>query len=177
MSHPKVIFTATLAAGLIMFAVEAVSYSVFGGLYADFLGKILKPGFTFVYGAKLLFINILIGFFIAAVFDSVYSGLPGGFLRKGINFSFMVWGIQALPFALRLSISTTMDKSLFWLIMFQYLVSAVIVSFAMAGIFGEYKASLEKQKNNGQAQDIYGKHKEEKNVTDDKKNSPDIPAD
>lgn len=176
MSRPKIILTATLTAGLIMFAVEITAYAVFGGIYADFLGKILDTGFTPVYVIKLLFVNIAIGFFIAAVFDSIYAGLPGGFLRKGINFAFMVWGIQALPFALRLIISTNMDKSLFWLIIFQYLISAVIVSFAMAGIFGEYKASLEKDKNSGPVQSFHGKRKEEKNGGNDKKNSADIPV-
>ena len=177
MSSPRVILTATFAAGLIMFVTEAVTYSVFGGIYSGFLGGILKTGFVPVYAFKMLAVNIVIGFFIAAVFDSIYSGLPGGFLRKGINFAFMLWGLQALPFALKISISTPADKSFFWLVMFQYLVSAVIVSFAMAGIFGEYKASHERNKASGNVPEAKIRDKEEKKNEDDKKNCPDIPAD
>lgn len=161
MSHTRVILTATFAAGLIMFVTEAVTYSVFGGLYSEFMGKMLKTGFLPLYGIKLLGVNIIIGFFVAAVFDSIYAGLPGGFLRKGINFAFVLWGIQALPFALKITISTGADKSLLWLFMFQYLVSAVIVSFAMAGIFGEYKASIENNKAAARTEPEHGPVKEE----------------
>lgn len=177
MSHSRVIITATFAAGLIMFLTEAVTYSVFGGVYSEFMGKMLNTGFIPFYALKLFAVNIIIGFFVAAVFDSIYAGLPGGFLRKGINFAFVLWGIQTLPFALKISISTGADRSLFWLFMFQYLVSAVIVSFAMAGIFGEYKASLEKNREPIKKEPEAGPRTEEAKNEADKKNCPDIPAD
>ena len=147
MNKTKLIFYVTLVIGVLLFVLEAISYSFFGNEYKRYLGSMLSIYSKVFFILKLLGINLIIGMFITMVYDTVYKALPGGFLRKGLNFAFLLWGLEILPFLLHMyiSIHSAAQNRFFMLILMQYLIINLIVAFVITGLYDEFYLKAQKK--------------------------------
>lgn len=165
MEKLKMFLKITLICGVALFLLEAAAFFIFKDNYRLYFGIFLKTDSSFFFLIKLLIINFIIAFLIIVVFDSIYEALPGGFLRKSINFAFILWALQTLPFLLHFFISTKFVKDLFLIIFLQYLIIETIIAFMITGIYDEFylKKKVEKEKiKEGEKKD----EKNDKNISD-----------
>lgn len=138
MEKIKLLFKVTFIIGIILFLLELISFYIFKNIYIQYMKDFLQIGLPFVFAIKLLIINFIIAFIIVTIFDSIYEALPFGFLRKSINFAFILWGLQTIPFLLHFYISTKFVNNLFLIIFLQYLIIETILAFVITGIYDEF---------------------------------------
>ncbi len=165
MQKLKMFLKITLILGISLFLLEAASFSIFKEKYRLYFGTFLNTGMAPEFLFKLLFINFVIAFLIIVIFDSIYESLPGGFLRKSINFAFLLWALQTIPFLLHFFISTRFVKDLFLIIFLQYLVIETIIAFIITGIYDEFYLKKREGKNKIEEKIIKkGEQKDETNI-------------
>jgi hypothetical protein len=92
-----------------------------------------------VFAMKLLAAGILTGFLSAIVFDTVNVSLPGGFMRKALNFAFILWSVQALPMAVFSFAVLNFSVRFVLFFMAQLLFLNIITAFVISGAYEEYK--------------------------------------
>ncbi|GEM_PF-5411938 len=169
MEKSKMFLKITLITGIFLFLLETVSFSIFKEKYMLYFGTFLITGIAPEFLLKLLFINFIIAFLIIVIFDSIYKSLPGGFLRKSINFAFLLWALQTIPFLLHFFISTRFVKDLFLIIFLQYLIIETIIAFIITGIYDEFYLKNRVEENKIEGKVIKGEKKDEtgiKNISD-----------
>jgi len=155
MSKTKLIFYVTLVVGVLLFVMESATYMLFGAEFKRFLGKLIGINSKFMFGLKLLGIDMLIGLFIAMIYDTIHKSLPGGFLRKGINFAFLLWGLQTMPLLLHVYIAAPPGilNRIFMIVLMQYLVINLIVAFVVTGLYDEFYLKSKKEAAPGEEED------------------------
>jgi len=134
----KLLFKVTFIIGIILFLLELISFYIFKNVYIQYMKDFLQIGLPFVFAIKLLIINFIVALIIVIIFDSIYEALPFGFLRKSINFAFILWGLQTIPFLLHFYISTKFVNNLFLIIFLQYMIIETILAFVITGIYDEF---------------------------------------
>ncbi len=148
MNKVKLIFYVSLVVGVVLFVLESAGYALFGDEYIKYFGEdIISVSSTLFFALKLLGINLIIGIFIAMVYDTVYKALPGGFLRKGLNFAFLLVGFEVVPFIFHFYVAGPpgVFNRLFIIILSQYLIINLIIAFVITGLYDEFylKAKVE----------------------------------
>lgn len=164
MEKSKMFIKVTFICGILLFLLELGGFLIFSGKYKEYLGNFLSvTGPTMpLFILQLFFIDIIIAFFIIVIFDSIYKSLPGGFLRKSINFAFILWILQTIPFLLHFAISTKFKMDLFFLIFIKYFLINTILAFVITGIYDEFYLKT--------------KNKDEKNKEEEKSNENNNPV-
>ncbi|HDQ26885.1 MAG TPA: hypothetical protein ENN43_09105 [bacterium] len=139
MNRLGTIFKASLAVGVIAFVLEVAGYLLFTEAYGPFFSGPEGIGAGMLFGIKLLGACLVTAFFITVFFDFSYDSLPGGFLRKSINFSFIIWALQVLPVSLRLLIAGSIKGEFFMLVAAQHYLISLILALVLSGIYIERK--------------------------------------
>ncbi|MFP4466404.1 MAG: hypothetical protein ACLFP1_05075 [Candidatus Goldiibacteriota bacterium] len=146
MKKVKLFANVTLVVTIILAVLEAVGFMLFEDIYKMNFGVLLVSQDTFQFGLKLLLSALAAGFVFTVIFDTVYRALPGGFLRKGLNFAFMLWGIKIVPLFGLFYIALDFTRDFYFLLAVKFIIIDMIIAFVLTGIYDEFHLRAEKEK-------------------------------
>jgi len=138
MHKTGLILRGTVISALILFAVELLSFLLFNDLYSSTINAGLITQKPWVFILKLLIVNIIIGFLISSIFDFFYIMLPGGFLKKALYFTFVLFILSTVIWLLNFLIIFNLNLNFFFLLLLEYMMLDFIIALILVGIYNEY---------------------------------------
>ncbi len=168
MQKAGLIFKGTIIAAITLFVIELLSFLLFNDIYNANIGTALISQKPFILILKLFFVNIIVGFLIACIFDFFYLMLPGGFLRKALYFAFILFALGTITWLLHFFIIFNMNNGFFFLLLIEYMLLDFIIALILVGIYNEYYLIKQKGiKTEPNANTAAINKQEEKNVKKD----------
>ncbi|MBN2754191.1 MAG: hypothetical protein JXR81_04915 [Candidatus Goldbacteria bacterium] len=148
MGKIRLMIKSAMAAGLITGAIEVILYMVYKDAIATGFPGFPQDTDRVLTPVWLAVINLIFAFAAVLVFQTVNKALPGGFFRKGLNFSFILILLRVLPEAGYFYAAYGFaDKRAFFIILLHCAFS-LITGFVFSGSYEEFGFKTEKNISN-----------------------------
>lgn len=129
------VLQSALASGLIIFLLEGTFYLVFSDLYGRSFGAIINTAGAVELAIRLTAASFLTALLVSVAFFSIAGALPGGRVRKAVNFAFIMLALGAVPVMLQFYVGTSARYDFYLPFMVKYTVMDLAVSFCLSWIY------------------------------------------
>jgi len=147
MGKIKLMVKSAMAAGLITAAIEVILFMVYKNAIATGFPGFPQDTDRVLTPVWLAVVNLIFAFAAVFVFETVNKALPGGFFRKGLNFSFILILLRVLPEAGYIYAAYGFADKRALLIILLHCAFSLITGFVFSGSYEEYGFKTEKNIN------------------------------
>jgi len=147
MGKIKLMVKSAMAAGLITAAIEVILFMVYKNAIATGFPGFPQDTDRVLTPVWLAVVNLIFAFAAVFVFETVNKALPGGFFRKGLNFSFILILLRVLPEAGYFYAAYGFADKRALLIILLHCAFSLITGFVFSGSYEEYGFKTEKNIN------------------------------